>query len=432
MLKPRQKLGKYLIERRIDEGGFAAVYRALDTIEGRRVALKVPHARLVTPELLEDFRREARLVAKLDHPNILPVKDASIIGGHFVIVFPLGEQALSDRLSTRLSRRVALDYADQMLSGVAYAHRHRIIHCDIKPDNFILDPQGRVRLTDFGVAKVAQRTVKASGSGTVGYIAPEQAMGKPSLRSDVFSLGLVLYRMLSGRLPEWPFEWPPPGHEKLRGRFPPELIALLKRAIEMEPRKRFRDAEQMLAAFRQVKGRAMRYATAQRRGKKKARTRDWQEVRRRQFQRRYGTALATRFECPRCRGRVSEAMQHCPWCGVRRKAHRDETSFPARCPRCKRGVKLDWRYCPWCWGAGIGPKSDRLYTDQRYEGRCSNPDCRRKELMPFMRYCPWCHRRVTRKWKAPGSEDNCPTCGWGLAGGFWSFCPWCGTGVEKP
>jgi serine/threonine protein kinase len=97
-----------------------------------------------------------------------------------------------------------------MIEAVAYAHRQRIIHCDIKPENFILFPDNRLRLTDFGIARVAQNTVAGSGSGTVGYMAPEQAMGKPSMRSDVFSLGLVIYRMLTGQLPEWPFEWPPP------------------------------------------------------------------------------------------------------------------------------------------------------------------------------------------------------------------------------
>jgi len=431
VFKPRQKVGKYVIERRLDEGGFAVVYRALDTVEGRRVALKVPHAHLVTANLLEDFRREVRLAATLDHPNILPVKDASMIDGRFVIVFPLGEGTLTARLRARLSRRVALDFCQQMLEGVAYAHRHRIIHCDIKPDNFVVDSHGRLRLTDFGVARVAQRTVKGSGTGTVGYIAPEQAMGKPSLRSDVFSVGLVLWRMLSGRLPEWPFEWPLAGHERLRGRLHPDMIALLRRAIQVDPRKRFRDAEQMLAAFLRVKPKVFRAIGAQRRRRQPPKTRDWREVRTKEFQRTFGKVLGTRFECAKCGGPVSEVMGHCPWCGTRRTTHRDTTSFPARCPRCKRGVKADWTYCPWCWGGRIGPKSDREYPDVRYEARCSNAGCTRKSLMPFMRYCPWCHRRVAKEWRVPGSKAKCPSCGWGIADGFWSYCPWCGKAISR-
>jgi eukaryotic-like serine/threonine-protein kinase len=97
-LRARQRLGKYRIERRIAQGGFALVYEALDTIEGVRVALKMPHQYNVTASMLDTFQREARLVAKLDHPNILPLKDASFIDGRFVITCRLGEKTLADRL----------------------------------------------------------------------------------------------------------------------------------------------------------------------------------------------------------------------------------------------------------------------------------------------------------------------------------------------
>ena len=266
-LRTRQKLGKYRIERRLGEGGFAIVYQAMDLIEGIRVALKIPHAKMVNEAVLKDFRNEARVAARLDHSNILPLKNASFIDGHFVIVSPLGEKTLADRLTSRMSFETVLAYAEQMIEAVAYAHRQRIIHCDLKPENFILFSGNRLRLADFGIAKVAQKTVKASGSGTVGYMAPEQAMGKPTLRSDVFSLGVVLYRMFTGQLPEYPYKWPPAGYHRLRGRVHPELIAFLKRAIEVMPRKRFRDADQMLAAFRRMKPQALAYAEARRRAR---------------------------------------------------------------------------------------------------------------------------------------------------------------------
>jgi eukaryotic-like serine/threonine-protein kinase len=264
VLKARQKLGKYRIERRLGEGGFAYVYQAMDTIEGVRVALKIPRSKLVTAEVLQDFRNEVRLTARLDHPNILPLKDASFIGEHFVIVFLLGEKTLAERLRCRLSLTTALDFAEQMLQAVAYAHQLKIMHCDIKPENFILFANNRLRLADFGIAKVAQRTIKGSGSGSVGYMAPEQAMGRPSLKSDVFSLGLIVCRMLAGQWPEWPFNWPPPGYQQLRRKAHPDLIAFLKRAIEPNPRKRFRDAEQMLNVFRVVRRRAERHAARRR------------------------------------------------------------------------------------------------------------------------------------------------------------------------
>jgi len=431
MLRAGQKLGKYKIERRIAEGGFASIYRAFDTIEGIRVALKVPHRHLMNRQMLEDFRREVRLAARLDHPNILPIKDASMIDGKFVVVFPLGDCSLDERMSRRMSLRTALDFAEQILSAVAFAHKHRIVHCDIKPENLILFDSRRLRLTDFGVAKVARRTISASGSGTLGYIAPEQAMGKPSQRSDVFSVGLILYRLFSGHLPEWPYDWPPAGYEKLRRRLHPDMIALIRRAIEPQPRKRFRDADVMLQAFRRAKVRTLRSGTANRR--KRARTsetQDWQQVRRRQFLRRYGRALQTHFQCARCGWPVSEPMQYCPWCGARRRKHRGETNYPARCPRCGRGRKLDWRFCPWCWARGFRRVSARRYTDVRYDAKCSNPSCR-GPLMPYMRYCPWCHRSVKRKWKIPAERGRCRACGWGVVEDFWSYCPWCGRKLER-
>src|SRR5690606_16309985 len=135
--------------------------------------------------------------ARLDHPNILPIKNAEFIDDNFVVAFALGTGTLADRLSRRISPETALSYTDQILESLAYAHSQNIIHCDVKPENIILFPNHRSRLTDFGIAKVAMRRIKASGSGTVGYIAPEQAMGKPSFRSDVFSAGLILVRMFA-------------------------------------------------------------------------------------------------------------------------------------------------------------------------------------------------------------------------------------------
>jgi len=429
MLRARQKLGKYLIERRLAEGPFANVYQALDTIEGVRVALKVPHAHLLTAEMLQDFREEVRLTARLDHVNILPVKDATMIDSQLVIAFPLGKETLAERMQRRMSLRTFVQLAEQMLEAVAYAHQNRVIHCDIKPENFILFDGNRVRLADFGIAKVARRTVEGSGWGTLGYVAPEQAMGKPSFRSDVFSLGLILYRMLTGVLPEWPYRWPPPGYAKLRRKAHPDLVALVRRAMEFHAHRRFRDAEQMRNAFGRIKPRLLRrHAERRRKANRAAAPRDWQTVRWQQFQRQYGRLLETRFRCSRCRGPVSEPMHACPWCGAPRAVHRHPTRFPANCPRCGRGMKLDWTYCPWCYGPGFEVPVNRHYSDKRYQARCSNPACPRHLLMPFMRYCPWCHRKIRRRWKVPGCRDSCPSCGWGVVKTFWDYCPWCGKG----
>jgi serine/threonine-protein kinase len=225
----------------------------------------MPHASNVSPMMLNTFQREARLVARLDHPNILPLKDASFIDGRFIIASKLGEKTLCDRLKKRMSVETALEFSEQMIQAVAYAHRMKIIHCDIKPENMILLEDGRLQLTDFGIAKIAQRTIHGSGSGTVGYMAPEQAMGRPSMKSDVFSIGLIMCKMLTGYLPEWPFDWPVPGHRALKRKAHPELVELLRKTLEVRPNRRFRDANELLAAFRRVKPKALRHARARRR-----------------------------------------------------------------------------------------------------------------------------------------------------------------------
>lgn len=259
-LKARQVLGKYRIRRRIGAGAFATVYEAYDTIEGISIALKVPNLDQLDKESLNAIHREVRLTARLDHENILPLRNAMMIDGHFVIATPLGQQTLTDRLHYRLGPKTALSYTEQLLDALAYAHEVRVIHCDIKPDNVILFPDNHVRLADFGIAKVAlrTRTIMGSGQGTVGYIAPEQAMGKPSFRSDVFSMGLLIYRMFAGELPAWPFDWPLPGAERLRRTVSRDFIAFVRRAIEVRERKRFRDGVQLQRAFQKVAPKALR------------------------------------------------------------------------------------------------------------------------------------------------------------------------------
>lgn len=439
MVRVRQHLGKYRVDKRLAEGGFATVFKAYDTIEGIPVALKIPHPHMVTKESLEDFRREVRVNARLDHPNILPIKNAGFIADKFVIVYPLGDGTLGDRIKKRMSLKTAMSFTEQMLEALAFAHSKRVMHLDVKPDNFIMFGKTRVRLADFGIAKVAHRTVQASGAGTVGYIAPEQAMGRPSLRSDVFALGLVIYRMFAGQLPEWPFEWPPPGSDRLRRTVHPQFISMLRRAMAVDARDRYADAAAMLNAFNRVKNRALlrsgRATTAPRRT---SASRHWKTVRIREFLRRFRAPLQVNATCDNCGEPVSEIMQACPWCGIKRDKHRDETSFPARCKRCKRGVKLDWKYCPWCYGGAIGPQSPRTFTDKRYSARCPSRSCPRRSIMPFMRYCPWCRVKIRRNWPIPpprgdaeAPKARCSRCGNGVVDEFWEYCPWCGKRMES-
>ena len=150
-----------------------------------------------------------------------------------------------------------------------------------------------------------------------------------------------------------------------------------------------------------------------------------------QFLRRFGTTLQTHLNCPRCEGPLAESMTHCCWCGGKHRMGRDATKFAAECPRCHRGMKLDWVFCPWCYGAGFEPLTQRQLSDRRYTAKCGNTKCRRKVMMPFMRYCPWCHRKARKKWRIPGASEKCGHCGWGVVSEFWSYCPWCSSALPE-
>jgi len=427
MLRARQIVGKYRILRRIASGPLADVYRAFDTIHKTHVALKIPKSGNHTGD--EDFLREVQVAAKLKHPNILSVLNASYIDDYFVIAVELGQESLADRLERRISTARALDLAGQALAALAHAHEHRIIHCDIKPENFILFADNQLKLADFGFAKLSLRTLKASGSGTIDYIAPEQAMGRPKFQSDVFSMGLVLYRLFSGKLPEWPFDWPAVGHERLLKRVRPEFAEMLRKAMQIDPARRYRDAMQMQAEFERLQSHARR----QKRAKAKNGSRggsSWRQLQWREFQRTYRQALHTVHGCRHCEGPVSDSMQACPWCGFDNPARGSESSLPSSCPRCERGVKNDWNYCSWCYGPGFVEETNRRYPDKRYKARCRNQRCR-GPLMPFMRYCPWCRTKVRRPWKLTGSRHSCKACQWGIAKEFWNFCAWCREPVRR-
>ena len=421
MLRARQKIGKYRVLGRIASGPLADVYRAYDTIQRQRVALKIPKSDAYSGH--EEFLHEVQVATKLRHPNILTVLNASYIDDQFVIAMELGEESLADRIERRISTARALDLAGQAIAALAHAHEHKVIHCDIKPENYILFPGNQLKLCDFGFAKISLRTLKASGSGTIDYIAPEQAMGRPKFQSDVFSLGLVLYRLLSGKLPEWPFAWPMVGHERLTAKVRPELVLMLRKAIQLDPAKRYRDAVQMMSAFEQLRSRARRQKRHGTRADRKVGT-TWRRMQWREFQRHYKKVLDSRHQCRNCEGPVAESMQACPWCGFDNPARSSESSMPSSCPRCERGVKNDWHYCPWCYGPGFVEETTRRYPDKRYSARCGNKRCR-GHLMPFMRYCPWCRMKVRRPWTLPGSRHRCKACGWGISREFWNYCAWC-------
>ena len=403
------------------------MYAAYDTIHKSSVALKLPKSSNEIDH--EDFLHEVQVAVKLRHPNILSVQNASYIDDRFVIAMELGGESLADRIVRRTSTTLALNLADQALAGLAHAHGQKIIHCDIKPENYILFPGNRLKLADFGFAKVSLRTLKASGSGTIDYISPEQAMGRPKFQSDVFSVGLVLYRLLSGKLPEWPYRWPMIGDDRLRARVRPEIVEILQRAIQLDPDDRYPDAIRMYAAFQRAQSKARRQRLSAG-AKKPSKRSSWRRMRWREFQRQFRADMQTTYKCRRCEGPVSESMQACGWCGVENPTRDSISKMPVHCPRCERGVKLDWDYCAWCYGPGFEAETNRHYSDKRYVARCCNSRCK-KPLMRFMKYCPWCRHKVRKAWILKGATRKCHSCEWSIAHEFWNFCAWCREPIRR-
>jgi eukaryotic-like serine/threonine-protein kinase len=201
--------GRYRLEAKLGSGGMSTVYLASDETLDRSVAVKVMHREMSEQEdQLQRFRQEARAVAKLTHPNVVSVIDAGEDGGYPYIVF---EYVKGETLKQRIARVGALDtqeaiaYAIEVARGLSVAHARNMVHRDIKPQNVLIDEEGRAKLTDFGISRqLEQDGVTATGRvlGTTDYVAPEQAMGKGvDPRSDIYSLGVVLYEMLVGQVP---------------------------------------------------------------------------------------------------------------------------------------------------------------------------------------------------------------------------------------
>jgi eukaryotic-like serine/threonine-protein kinase len=201
--------GRYRLEAKLGSGGMSTVYLARDQTLDRQVAVKVMHREMSEQaDQLERFRQEARAVAKLSHPNVVSVIDAGEDGGHPYIVF---EYVEGETLKQRISRDGALEpqeaiaYTIEIARGLSMAHARNMVHRDIKPQNVLIDAEGRAKLTDFGISRqLEQDGMTATGRvlGTTDYVAPEQAMGrKVDPRSDLYSLGVVLYEMLVGQVP---------------------------------------------------------------------------------------------------------------------------------------------------------------------------------------------------------------------------------------
>jgi beta-lactam-binding protein with PASTA domain/tRNA A-37 threonylcarbamoyl transferase component Bud32 len=254
--------GRYRIVRKLGTGGMANVYLAEDEVLGRRVAIKILNDRHAgDDQFVERFRREAKNAASLSHPNIVSIYDRGEAEGTYYIAMEyLDGRSLKELIVARgpAPVNVAIDYARQILAAIRFAHRHGIVHRDIKPHNVLVDAEGRLKVTDFGIARAGTSQMTEAGSiiGTAQYLSPEQAKGAPvDQTSDLYSVGVVLYELLTGVVPfsgDTPVEiamkhlstTPEPPSAK-RSEIPRDLDKIVMRALAKDPADRYQSAEEM-------------------------------------------------------------------------------------------------------------------------------------------------------------------------------------------
>src|SRR6266498_4202211 len=271
-LQSGQTLGPYRIINQIGKGGMATVYKAYQPSVDRYVAIKVLPSQLAeSKEFATRFHQEARIIAMLEHPHILPVFDYGESDGvaYFVMRY-LDAGTLKDKMEA--GRPLPFDEIDriftQLADALSYAHGHGIVHRDLKPANALIDSQGNVFLTDFGIAKLLESasprlTQTDAIMGTPAYISPEQAQGKPvDQRSDIYSLGIILYEMATGGVPfvaDTPLAVlfkhisdPLPLPSLVKPDIPAPIEQVILKALAKEPQDRFATAAEFVASWKRA------------------------------------------------------------------------------------------------------------------------------------------------------------------------------------
>jgi serine/threonine-protein kinase len=268
-IQPGAELDGFHIREVIGHGAFSDVYLA-DDPQGREVVLKVPHDTIIgDTQTFDRFRREMEIAKKLDHPGIQRSYD---LGAHRSRPYLVMEYVMGETLRDLLHRQKklpitkAIDFTEQLADAMAYAHAQGVYHRDLKPENILVTPEGRVVVTDFGIALLsgARRLTwrwLTSAVGTPDYMAPEQIQGKRGdARTDVYAMGIMLFEMLTGHVPwegdnplavmQQHLTAPVPELRSINPDMPPPLDAIVRKGLRKDPDERYQDAGEMLEDLR--------------------------------------------------------------------------------------------------------------------------------------------------------------------------------------
>jgi serine/threonine-protein kinase len=274
--------GRYLLVAQQGSGGMSVIYKAVDRALGRNVAIKILRPSLTRdPSFLEKFRNEARAVANLSHPNVVTVYDVGSDGPtHYIVMELIEGQDLKKIIKSQGALPVdrALKLAVQMCAGIGYAHRSGLVHADVKPQNILVTSTDIIKVTDFGIAQALSDTQPQQRAevvwGSPHYFAPEQARGEqPTPMSDVYAIGIVMFEMLTGKLPYAGVNQqdlalahirePIPNLSNLNPAIPDRISKMVYRAMSKDPRDRFRDADQLGNVLTDYHARAQDYTAVQ-------------------------------------------------------------------------------------------------------------------------------------------------------------------------